>query len=123
MTLGHEVIEGDLFVPRHYPEEFRRKVLNLVAAGRPVAQVAADLGMSDQTIYVLRNKSWSTPDRSRAQRFASRSACVAVTAEPNWIELVGAVTLGFRVAEGPGVEDLFGGLRQTSEVNLPVARP
>jgi hypothetical protein len=39
-------------VPKRYPEEFRRKVLDLVAAGRPVAQVAADLGISDQTIYV-----------------------------------------------------------------------
>jgi transposase-like protein len=43
-------------VPRHYPEEFRRKVLDLVAAGRPVAQVAADLGISDQTIYVWRKQ-------------------------------------------------------------------
>lgn len=38
-------------VPRRYPPEFRRKVLDLVAAGRPVAQVAADLDVSDQTIY------------------------------------------------------------------------
>ncbi|MEU6187546.1 transposase [Nocardia sp. NPDC047038] len=36
-------------MPRRYPEEFRRKVLDLVAAGRPVAQVAADLGISAQT--------------------------------------------------------------------------
>jgi hypothetical protein len=27
-------------VPKRYPAEFRRKVLDLVAAGRPVAQVA-----------------------------------------------------------------------------------
>jgi hypothetical protein len=44
-------VEGALFVPNRYPEEFRRKVLDLVAAGRPVAQVAADLAISDQTIY------------------------------------------------------------------------
>lgn len=56
LTLGHEVIEGDLFVPRRYPEEFRRKVLDLVAAGRPVAQAAADPGISDQTIYVRRKQ-------------------------------------------------------------------
>ena len=36
-------------MPKRYPEEFRRKVLDLVAAGRPVAQVASDLGISDQT--------------------------------------------------------------------------
>jgi transposase len=43
-------------VPKRYPEEFRRKVLDLVAAGRPVAQVTADLGISDQTIYVWRKQ-------------------------------------------------------------------
>ena len=43
-------------MPKRYPEEFRRKVLDLVAAGRPVAQIAADLGISDQTIYTWRNQ-------------------------------------------------------------------
>jgi transposase len=38
-------------VPTRYPEEFRRKALDLVAAGRPVAQIANDLQISDQTIY------------------------------------------------------------------------
>jgi hypothetical protein len=44
-------VEGAVFVPNRYPEEFRRKVPDLVAARRPVAQVAADLAISDQTIY------------------------------------------------------------------------
>jgi transposase-like protein len=35
---------------RGYPPEFRRKVLDLVEAGRKVADVARDLGISDQTI-------------------------------------------------------------------------
>jgi transposase-like protein len=39
-------------MPKRYPPEFRRKVLDLVAAGRRVAQVAADLDISEQTIYV-----------------------------------------------------------------------
>jgi transposase len=43
-------------VPKRYPAEFRRKVLDLVAAGRPVAQVAADLTISEQTIYVWRRQ-------------------------------------------------------------------
>ncbi len=38
-------------MPRRYPPEFR-KVLDLVAAGRPVAQVLADLQISDQVIYL-----------------------------------------------------------------------
>ncbi len=36
-------------MPTRYPEEFRRKVLDLVAAGRPAAQIANDLQISDQT--------------------------------------------------------------------------
>lgn len=41
---------------KRYPEEFRRKVLDLVAAGRPIAQISADLGISDQTIYNWRKQ-------------------------------------------------------------------
>jgi transposase-like protein len=43
-------------VSKRYPEEFRRRVLDLVAASRPVAQIAADLGISDQTIYAWRKQ-------------------------------------------------------------------
>ena len=38
-------------MPYRYAPEFRRRVLDLVAAGRSVASIAADLGVSDQTIY------------------------------------------------------------------------
>ena len=34
---------------RGYPAEFRRRVLDLVTAGRRVRDVAVDLGISDQT--------------------------------------------------------------------------
>jgi transposase len=43
-------------VPKAYPPEFRRKVLDLVAAGRPVAQVAHDLEISAQCIYTWRRQ-------------------------------------------------------------------
>jgi len=43
-------------MPRRYPAEFRRKVLDLLRAGWSVAQVAADLGVSDQTIYTWREQ-------------------------------------------------------------------
>ena len=43
-------------MPKCYPEEFRRKVLDLVVAGRPIAQIAADLGISDLTIYGWRKE-------------------------------------------------------------------
>ena len=43
-------------MPRRYPPEFRRKVLDLLKAGHTVAQVAADLQISDQTIYNWREQ-------------------------------------------------------------------
>jgi transposase-like protein len=45
---------------RGYPPEFRRKVLvlDLVEAGRPIADVAKALGISGQSIY-----SWRRQDR------------------------------------------------------------
>ena len=41
---------------RGYPPEFRRRVLDLVGAGRKVVDVARDLGISDQTIYTWRRQ-------------------------------------------------------------------
>ncbi len=41
---------------RGYPPEFRRKVLDLVESGRPVVDVARDLGISAQSIYVWRRQ-------------------------------------------------------------------
>jgi transposase-like protein len=41
---------------RGHSAEFRRKVLDLVETGRSVAAVAADLGISPQTIYVWRRQ-------------------------------------------------------------------
>ena len=38
------------------PAEFRRRVVELVESGRKVAEVAADLGISDQTIYTWRRQ-------------------------------------------------------------------
>jgi transposase len=43
---------------RGYPAEFRRKVLDLVEAGRPITEVAKVLGISDQSVY-----SWRRQDR------------------------------------------------------------
>jgi transposase len=41
---------------RGYPPELRRKVLDLVEAGRPIAEVAQALGISGQTIYTWRRQ-------------------------------------------------------------------
>lgn len=41
---------------RGHPPEFRRKVLDLIEAGRPVVEVARDLGISARSIYVWRKQ-------------------------------------------------------------------
>jgi len=41
---------------RGYPPEFRRKVLDLIAAGRRVTDLARDLGVTNQTIYAWRRQ-------------------------------------------------------------------
>jgi transposase len=41
---------------RGHPAEFRQRVLDLVAAGRRVRDVAIDLGMSEQTVYSWRRQ-------------------------------------------------------------------
>lgn len=41
---------------RGYPPEFRRRVLDLLAAGRRITDLARDLGISDQTIYIWRRQ-------------------------------------------------------------------
>ena len=43
-------------MPRRYPVEFRREVLDLIEAGKPVAEIAAQLGITGQTIYNWRNQ-------------------------------------------------------------------
>ena len=53
-------------MPRRYPVEFRRKVLDLIEAGRPVAEVAAQLGITAQTVYNWRNQ--DQIDRGPARR-------------------------------------------------------
>jgi putative transposase len=43
-------------MPSSYPPEFRRKVLDLLKAGRSVAQIASDLQISEQSIYLWRKR-------------------------------------------------------------------
>jgi transposase len=60
-------------VPRRYAVEFRRKVLDLIEAGKP-AEVAAQLGVSDQTIYNWRSQ--DQIDRGRVGSSTSESAAL-----------------------------------------------
>jgi transposase-like protein len=43
-------------MPKGYPAEFRRRALDLVRSGRRVAEVASELGISEQAIYNWRKQ-------------------------------------------------------------------
>ena len=58
-------------MPRSYPVEFRRKVLDLVEAGSPVAEIAERLGVTGQTSYKWRNQDLA--DRGSDPASAPRS--------------------------------------------------
>lgn len=65
-------------MPKPYPPEFRRKVLDLLVAGRSVASVASDLGVSAQTIYNWRRQDaidqGAAPGLSSAEQAELRAA-------------------------------------------------
>jgi len=41
---------------RGYPPEFRRRVVDLVEGGRKVSEIAAELEVSEQTLYTWRRQ-------------------------------------------------------------------
>ena len=56
-------------MPKSYAPEFRRRVVDLVRSGRSVAEVAADVGVSEATLY-----RWKTQDEvDRGERVGSSS--------------------------------------------------
>ena len=66
-------------MPRRYPPEFRHRVLDLIASGRKIADVARDLGVSDQTIY-----NWRKQEQiDRGQRPGLRSDELAELPPPD----------------------------------------
>jgi transposase-like protein len=82
---------------RGYPEEFRRRVLDLIAAGRKVAQVADDLGISEQTIYTWRRQ--DRIDRGLEAGLSSAEKAELVAARKRIRELEAEVAVHRRATE------------------------
>jgi transposase len=82
-------------MPRGYPAEFRCKVLDLVKTGRPVREVARDLEISEQTIYVWRRQdlidSGQVPGvkltllRDALRKLAAELAADDAFRDPDWV--------------------------------------
>jgi transposase-like protein len=84
-------------VPRRYPAEFRRKVLDLVTAGRPVAQVAYDLQISAQVIYTWRRQ--QLIDSGQIPGMTSSDHAELVAARKRITELENELAIHRRAAE------------------------
>ena len=72
-----------------YPAEFRRRALDLVAAGKTVAEVARLLEVSDQSIYSWRRQELinrgELPGLSSAERRScGRRGCGSGSSRPSW---------------------------------------
>ncbi|SRR6266700_2924657 len=84
-------------MPRSDPPEFRRKVLDLVEAGRPIKQVAELLGVSDQAIHAWRKQ--HLIDTGRAAGIPSSENAVQIAARKQIAELETELAIHRRAAE------------------------
>ena len=84
-------------MPKRYPPEFRRKVLDLVEAGRRVSQVASDLDISEQTIYVWRRQ--HLIDTGRLPGTTSAENAELIAARRRIAELEAEIAVHRRAAE------------------------
>jgi transposase len=82
---------------RGYPPEFRRKVLDLVDAGRPVAEVARDLGISAQSIYTWRRQ--DRIDKGREPGLSSAEKAELTAAKKRIAELETELAIHRRASE------------------------
>lgn len=82
---------------RGYPPEFRRKVLDLIEAGRKVADVAHDLGISDQTIYTWRRQ--DRIDRGVESGLTSAEKAELIAAKKKIAELESELAVHRRATE------------------------
>ena len=84
-------------MPRRYPAEFRRKVLDLIQAGKPVAEIAAQLGVTAQTVYNWRNQ--DQIDRGVRAGTSTRESAELAAAKKRIRELETELEATRRVAE------------------------
>jgi transposase-like protein len=79
---------------------FRRKVLDLVEAGRSVADVARDLGISEQTVYTWRRQ--DRIDRGLIPGLSSAEKGELAAAQRRIAELEAELAIHRRASELPG---------------------
>ena len=84
-------------MPKRYPAEFRRRVLNLIAEGRKITDVAAELGIGQQTIYNWRRQ--DQIDRGEIAGVSSADQAELVAARHRIAQLEAELAATKRAAE------------------------
>ena len=84
-------------MPRRYPPEFRRKVLDLLKAGCSVSELVRDLQISDQTIYNWRRQ--ELIDTGQLPGISSSDQAELVAARRRIAELETELAIQRRAAE------------------------
>jgi putative transposase len=109
-------------VPRRYPPEFRRKVLDLLRAGRTVAELSRDLQISDQTIYNWRRQ--HLIDTGQLSGITSTDQAELVTARRRIAELETELAIHRRAAqllkEAVPPKERFAAIKVMAAEGLPV---
>jgi transposase-like protein len=85
---------------RVYPPEVHRKIVDLVEAGRRVADVARDLGISEQTVYTWRRQ--DRIDRGLRSGLTSAEKAELAAAKRRIAELEAELAIHRRASELPG---------------------
>ena len=107
---------------RGYPSEFRRKVLDLIDAGRKVRDVARDLGISEQTIYVWRKQ--HRIDQGLEPGLSSSERAELAAARRRIVQLEIELKIARRAAEllkdAKPPKDRFAAIKTMAAEGLPV---
>ena len=82
---------------RGYPPEFRRRALDLLAAGRRATDLARDLGISSQTLYLWRHQ--EQIDRGLVAGLASTERAELAAAKRRIRELEAEIEIHRRASE------------------------
>ena len=82
---------------RGYPAELRRRVVDLLATGRKVADVARDLGVSEQAVYGWRRQ--ERIDRGLAPGLSTGERAELASAKQRIRELEAELAVHRRAAE------------------------
>jgi putative transposase len=107
---------------RGYPPEFRRRVLDLIDAGRKVRDVARDLGLSEQTIYVWRKQHRIDQDLEPGLSSSERAELAA--ARRRIVQLETELKIARRAAEllkdAKPPKDRFAAIKVMAVEGLPI---